>query len=727
MAVLLIETVQNAGRQYDLQQDTTMLGRHVDCDIVIESRAVSLRHARIERIGGIHYVEDLGSRNGTMINGHMIRDRVQLSDGDRLRICDVVFRFRAAEVAGELFSVVDDIAPNADTELGERICVLEESFGDLENACEQVRRSVANHRLVFHPFTEKCVLQDALIQGDPRALRILGEGFYRTIVLDVARGLRPRGNFDLARFYEYAFRQLEEAFNLPPTNSYHEQDLMQILMDEELSLVCLLNAQEALSDDRKRLRSLTQEKHHALIIYRQPGGLEVGGGDDPRHSEVTADIHVATIVERDFDDEGSQLQRPKENAQSKLQALIELSRKMGQRMALDYVWPEVLESLFTMFPQADRAFIVLRDPAAGRLVPKAVKCRRGNPDAPIQISRMIVDAMSASTTAILSADAATDPRFDLAQGSGDFQVHSMMCVPLVGMDGALLGVLEIDTVNPYYCFTHDDLELLASVACQATLVVENGELHYRAVREEMLSHELKRAQYMWRSFFPSSPPKIDQYEFFDFCKPAAELGGDYYDYVPLSGGRLAVVVADVAGKGLPAALLAVRLSAETGYCLARAPYPSAAVARLNQVFCEKGWAGSFATAAMAVLDPARHEVTIVNAGHNSPLLRRSLGEIEALETVVFGMPLGVDSSAVYRQHTLTLAPGDSLTMYTDGVTEAMNATQQCYGFERLRDQLQAGEPTVHSLGRKILDDVQRFVGNQPQNDDMCLVSFRRKE
>ena len=134
-----------------------------------------------------------------------------------------------------------------------------------------------------------------------------------------------------------------------------------------------------------------------------------------------------------------------------------------------------------------------------------------------------------------------------------------------------------------------------------------------------MAHEVQHG------FLPAASPRIPQYEFFDFYEPASQLGGDYFDYVPLPGGRLAVVVADVSGKGIPASLLMARLSADARYCLASEPTPAEAVDRLNRAFCEAGWEDRFVTLVLAVLDVQQHEVTVVNAGHLPPLLRPGRG------------------------------------------------------------------------------------------------------
>jgi sigma-B regulation protein RsbU (phosphoserine phosphatase) len=224
---------------------------------------------------------------------------------------------------------------------------------------------------------------------------------------------------------------------------------------------------------------------------------------------------------------------------------------------------------------------------------------------------------------------------------------------------------------------------------------------------------------------PSAPPQIAGYHFFDFYEPANHVGGDYYDYIDLPGGRLAVVLADVSGKGVSAALLMAKLSGEVRYCLASEPTAAAAMNRINASFSRSGWEDRFVSFVLAVLDPKRHEVTLVNAGHMPPLLRQGAGQVENVGAAEAGFLLGVEADFQYTQYTRQLAPGDFLTIFTDGISEAMNADGELYGLFRLRQQVGADVASVAALGRHILDDVKRFVGGRPQSDDMCLACFGR--
>jgi serine phosphatase RsbU (regulator of sigma subunit)/pSer/pThr/pTyr-binding forkhead associated (FHA) protein len=545
-----------------LERDSVVLGRHPDCDIVLESAAVSRQHARILRIEGAYYVEDLHSRNGTFVNDQPVLDRRLLSENDDLRICDLVF--------------------------------------------------------VFH-------------QGPPR-LRV---------------------------------RSTEREESDPHGTA--------MLVDDE--------------------RPTTK-------------------------SEIMSKVDISS---------GSSSLQLQLNTEAKLKALIEISQRLGKALGLSEVLPGLLDCLFRIFVQADRGFIVLKDPRSGRLVPKAVKHRRSEGMETIRISRTIVNSVMATKEAILSADAATDSRFDMAESIVDFQIRSMMCAPLIGSEGDALGVIQIDTRDQRQRFSREDLDVLASVACQAAFAVENAQLHEAALRQQALARELVLAHEVQRSLLPAASPQIGRYAFFEFYEPANELGGDYYDYVQLPDGRLGVIVADVSGKGISAALVVARFSAEARFCLATEATPAAAIGRLNQVFCGRGWEDRFVTLVLCVLDPARHEVTIVNAGHMPPLLRQAPATIRTVAEAEARLPLGVDPNVIYPQCVVPLAAGDCLTLYTDGITEAMNDADELYGPHRLWSQLAGNAPGVTAVGRRILDDVRSFVGTRRQSDDMCLVCFGRTD
>ncbi|HLA84011.1 MAG TPA: SpoIIE family protein phosphatase [Thermoguttaceae bacterium] len=558
-AILRVLKGLDPGQLLPLGQETIVLGRNPDCDIVVDAGAVSRQHARLVHAGGRYYVEDLNSRNGTFVNERRVFGRQPLAENDELRICDLVFVFHEETPTDE--------EPDGGT---------------------------------VHLDDGSAVMVDGHSLGSSSVMS----------KLDVAK------------------------------------------------------------------------THMGLRLDAQP--------------------------------------------EAKLKALVEIGQNLGKTLSLDEVLPKLLDSLFRIFIRADRGFIVLKDAESGRLRPMAVKHRRAGREDAVRISRTIVKEVMNGKEAILSADAASDVRFDMAESVVDFHIRSMMCAPLVGSDGGAMGVIQVDALDPRNRFSSDDLDVLASVAGQLAAAVENAQLHEAALRQRALEHELAIAHEVQQGFLPERAPELEGYVFFDFYEPANQLGGDWFDYVALPDGRVAVVLADVSGKGISAALLVARLSAEVRYSLASQPGPGAALGRVNKVFCHDRWQDRFITLGLGVLDPGRHEVTLVSAGHMSPVVFGPRGIAEVVSHEATGLPLGVDEATEYRETLVTLEPRETLTLYTDGITEAMNHEDQFYGRERLFAQIAAANHgDVTDLGERILGDVKRFVGARTQSDDMCLVCVGR--
>jgi serine phosphatase RsbU (regulator of sigma subunit) len=462
-------------------------------------------------------------------------------------------------------------------------------------------------------------------------------------------------------------------------------------------------------------------------------------GEEESSRTISQTIDAVQMVDDERDATGSTIMSKLEvstgstslrltvNPEVKLKALLEIGRNLGRAMRMDEVLPQLLDNLFKIFIQADRGFIALLESSPKKLTTKAVKFRHEGSGDRIRMSRTILNTVMGTKEAILSADASTDSQFRMSESIVDFHIHSVMCAPLLDSDGEVLGIIQVDTTDPRRRFSRDDLDVLASVACQAAVVVENAQLHEKAIREELLEKELGLAHRVQLGLLPASPPQIHCYQFFQFYQPAHHLGGDYFDYIHLPGNRLVSALADVCGKGIAAALLVARLSAEVRHCLLSQSRPVDAMRRLNEVFCHDRWEGKFVTMLAAVLDPAEHEVCIVNAGHMAPILRHPSGEIEEVGQSQGGLPLGIDGDSTYEQFTVRLAPGDSLIMYTDGVLDAENSQDQRYGTERLYPMLAKRAATAPELGHQVISDVRRFIGDHPQADDICLTCLRRAE
>ncbi|MCA9234385.1 MAG: SpoIIE family protein phosphatase [Planctomycetales bacterium] len=412
--------------------------------------------------------------------------------------------------------------------------------------------------------------------------------------------------------------------------------------------------------------------------------------------------------------------------ETQLQAILEISHNLGKTLDEKEILPKVLDSLFKIFVQADRGFVIRRPVENGPLAAVAAKARRGEEGAEMRFSRTIVEKAMNDKQAILSADASSDSRFNMAQSIADFSIRSLICAPLIDGDGEALGVLQIDTSDQRARFTEQDLRVLAGVANQAAIAMDNARMHESIMRQQALERDLELAREMQRTLLPSKSPDVPGYHFFQHYESAYQVGGDYYDYIALPEDRFAAVVGDVAGKGVSAAIIMAKLSSDVRFWLARESDPVAAVNKINAAFCAYGWDDRFVTMILAIVDPKTNEMTLVNAGHMPPLLRTATGTVEEIGGEEAGLPLGVMDDYEFEAYRRPLAAGEFLTMFTDGFSEAMNRDRELFGLERLAEL--AGNQSVTSacLGPYILEEVRKFAGSFPQSDDMCLVCFGRE-
>jgi serine phosphatase RsbU (regulator of sigma subunit) len=193
----------------------------------------------------------------------------------------------------------------------------------------------------------------------------------------------------------------------------------------------------------------------------------------------------------------------------------------------------------------------------------------------------------------------------------------------------------------------------------------------------------------------------------------------------MSDGRLGIVVADVVGHGVPAAMLTAKLASDVRYGLLRSPTAADAINDLNVALSRDLLEDHFVTLVLAVLTPDTGNVTFVNAGHVPPLYSTESGRVVDVAVEESGWPLGVDADTQYRQCELQLEPGEIVALYTDGVNEALNLTGEMYGIDRIRKHLRAASRDLDQLGEDILDDLRQYARGSAQDDDMCLICFGR--
>jgi serine phosphatase RsbU (regulator of sigma subunit) len=303
-----------------------------------------------------------------------------------------------------------------------------------------------------------------------------------------------------------------------------------------------------------------------------------------------------------------------------------------------------------------------------------------------------------------------------------FKTQSIVAVPLL-KDNVSIGVLELVNKRDASNFHARDVALLETLAGQAVVALENARLHQEELVKQRMEQELRLGFEMQSSLIPASVPALDGWEFAAWWQPAREVSGDYYDFIPLAK-QQGVVIADVADKGVHAALFMALTRSIVRASITALHEPAEALRRANHLIAADATDGMFVTLCYAQFDTAGR-VTYVNAGHNPPLWYRA--EVGAfLELTRTGIVLGLESDEPLEQKTIVTAPGDLLLLYTDGVTEAMNPLGEMFGRARLVEVLRAHHhSSAQDIRDGILSALNLFIEDTPQSDDVTLVIARR--
>ena len=305
---------------------------------------------------------------------------------------------------------------------------------------------------------------------------------------------------------------------------------------------------------------------------------------------------------------------------------------------------------------------------------------------------------------------------------GGFDLDSILAVPLI-INERTIGVIEV--FNKPGKFVQADLDLLTAIGASAAVAIENARLYQTAVEKGRMERELQVARSVQVSLLPTELPRLDGWDFAARWLPARQVSGDYYDTIPLSENRLGLLVADVTDKGMPAALFMAFTRSIVRASLAEANSPAAGISRANRLICSGSTHGLFTTMFYAMLDPVARRLTWVNAGHNPALhYNARTGKLTRLGAT--GLPLGIDLNAVYQQQKFRLGPGDVVLLYTDGVTEATNASLEQFGLSNL-EMIVSEHAAANTEG--LLSGVEAaiyaFSGNHSSYDDITMLAIKQ--
>ncbi len=348
---------------------------------------------------------------------------------------------------------------------------------------------------------------------------------------------------------------------------------------------------------------------------------------------------------------------------------------------------------------------------------------RANRGEDFSISTGVKRQVLAGTSLIIS-DAQLDSALREQKSILLQQVRSILAVPLQTGD-RVIGLIYVDNGTTLRPFSHEDLDLLTVMANVAAIRIEHARLAAVEQQEKLTQLELEQASEIQRNLLPADPPVAEGYEIGGYNMPCRSVGGDYFDFLPYSDGRIGLLVADVCGKGLPAAIMMSSLQARVQMLVESKPDAASALTLLNRNLAPRFPLGRFITVFYAVLDPATGALEYANAGHNYPLILRSGGEVEQLRGG--GMVMGLLTDIEYRSFQAQLERGDRLVLYSDGVTEAGSPSGGQFGERGLSDFLlsHAMQPSTQLIPR-LAEHVRSWCGSSGFTDDFTLVLVRRE-
>jgi phosphoserine phosphatase RsbU/P len=511
-------------------------------------------------------------------------------------------------------------------------------------------------------------------------------------------------------------------------------------------------------DSTIELDSLAVSRHHARIVLREgtyvvedlhsSNGTFLNGksvreptplkdGDDLqigpysftfRESRTPTPTDTDLIIRDEVSVLPAQQTMHGHDSAHKLEVVLEIGRLLARNLEVEPLLRQLLDHILGLFPKADRGLVLLCE--GEELVLRAYSCRRAGETATYPYSRTVTRRALDEGVGILSEDVRSDERFHGISTLTVLNLLSLICVPLIAKDGRRLGVLQLDCSQEGQCFLLDDLELLTAVALQVSVSLENVSLHQQVLREERTRHEIALARDIQQGFLPTDFPRPEQhgFELFAQLNPARQVSGDLYDFFFLNDGRLAFLVADVSGKGVPAALFMLAVRTLIRHPGTAGASPSQALRQLNAALSADNTSGIFVTLVYGIYDPRNGELVLASCAHPAPLLWRTDGTVERVQLDA-GTLLGLEKEGVTLTDTnLTLGTGETLVLYTDGLTEALEPRERTqFGLQRLETtlgNLQNSLP-LRACAAEVEAAVELFTSKAPIQDDQTLLLLRR--
>ena len=412
----------------------------------------------------------------------------------------------------------------------------------------------------------------------------------------------------------------------------------------------------------------------------------------------------------------------------KLRMLLDITAKISRSLDLQEVLNLVMDTLDSLIPYDAAGIFLLKCSKNLIFAEGEERCEfqaesvRGYDidelsELHLKLGEGFIGHVALTREAIISQDVLSDPLYLNARD----ETRSEMVAPIISND-EVIGVfdLESDELNAYL---EDDLQVLMMLASQVAIIIEKVMLHEQLIEKKRLEGQLEVARQVQLQLLPPSDPKLEGYDISAYNFPTEEVSGDYYDWVRIYDDQIGLVIADVSGKGVPAALLraflraSLRAATHVGYS------PHISMVKVNYLLWESIERNQFVTAFYGIFDASNRTLAYTNAGHNPPLLLDVEGNARFIEKG--GIPLGMFRDTRYHEYYLSIEPGELLMLYTDGATEATNSQGEEFGRERLvRSVKLASALNARELIAAVQRDVIEWTDGLGASDDVTFFAIK---
>ena len=409
-----------------------------------------------------------------------------------------------------------------------------------------------------------------------------------------------------------------------------------------------------------------------------------------------------------------------------LNTLLEVSRALGAEMHIDSLLPLIIHKTTEMM-DAERSSLFIYDPDSDELWSKVAEGMDEKTirfPAGVGIAGDVAKTLKTANIPDAYDDSRFNPEFDK---QSDFKTKSVLCMPMTTRKGELIGVVQVLNKKDGGTFQESDEKLLEALCIQAGVAIVRARLTEAFLEKQRIEESLKLAADIQMGMLPSTFPAFPERNDFDLFAgiiPAKEVGGDFYDFFLVDKKHLCFVIGDVSGKGIPAALFMALTKTQIKASSSRRRTPGDILFRANNDLCHENESSMFCTLFYGIMNTETGEVTYANAGHNPPYIIKKDGVPVQIESTG-GIALGVMEEMEFESATFNVSKGDSIFLYTDGVNEAMNETDEEYSYERLEDYLKENSTgSITDMVNKNLESVKKFAGKAPQSDDITVLALR---